>query len=129
MAAPASSEFRELSFTLSSCVRGYHVYQSIWRPTIGETYDCTREYTNVKDRYAVAVKTAGGTTVGHLPLKISHLSSIFIRCGGRIMCEVTGTRQYSEDLSQGGLEIPCTYTFVGEKKYIDKLSRLNDLQR
>ena len=114
------------SLILTSCVRGYHIYQSIWRPTPAEIYACARESTNVKDRYAVAVKTAGGSTVGHMPLKLSHLSSIFIRCGGRIMCTVTGTRQFSRDLPQGGLEIPCTYDFVGKKKYIDKLSRLKN---
>ena len=27
------------------------------------------------------------------------------------MCVVTGLRQYSVDLPQGGLEVPCCYTF------------------
>ena len=27
------------------------------------------------------------------------------------MCIVTGPRQYSTDLPQGGLEIPCSYIF------------------
>lgn len=29
-----------------------------------ESHNCAREYTNVKDRYAVAVKNAGRRTVG-----------------------------------------------------------------
>ena len=37
--------------------------------------------------------------------------SIFIRRGGFIVCVVTGLRQYSADLPQGGLEVPCCYTF------------------
>ena len=37
------------------CVRGYHVYHSIWDVTVGEEllYEC--ELTNLHDRYAVAV--------------------------------------------------------------------------
>ena len=49
--------------------------------------------------------------VGHVPRKISAICSLFLRRGGRIQCEVTGTRQYSRDIPQGGLEIPCRYIF------------------
>ena len=30
------------------------------------------------------------------------------------MCEITGTKQYSRDLPQGGMEIPCVYVFRGD---------------
>ena len=33
--------------------------------------------------------------------------------GGRITCSVTGQRRRSEDLPQGGLEIPCSLVFEG----------------
>ena len=63
---------------IESCVRGYHVYQSVWTPTIGEELQCVREPTNIIDRYAVGV-TKDGKIVGHLPKKISRLCSLFIR--------------------------------------------------
>ena len=32
--------------------------------------------------------------------------------GEDLLCVVTGPRQYSADLPQGGLEVPCYYTFI-----------------
>ena len=54
-----------------------------------------------------------GTVVGHIPKKISSVCSLYLRRGGSIICRVTGSRRYSEDLIQGGLEIPCVLIFEG----------------
>ena len=62
--------------------------------------------------------------VGHLPKKISTLCSLFIRQGGLIKCEVTGSRRYSQDLVQGGVEIPCDVIFEGKERDIEKLKSL-----
>ena len=35
-----------------------------------------------------------------------------------------GARQYSADLSQGGMEVPCKLTFTAASKEIDKLRKL-----
>ena len=48
------------------CIRGYHIYEVIWRAVVGETLACEREPRNIHDRYAVAVKK-DGNTIGHLP--------------------------------------------------------------
>jgi len=45
-------------FNVQSCVRGYHVYQSIWTSSVGETLSCEREPRNREDPYAVATKIA-----------------------------------------------------------------------
>ena len=37
---------------------------------------------------------------------------------------MTGSRQYSEDLSQGGLEVPCVLTFEGDAKHTAKAKKL-----
>ena len=58
---------------------------------------------NSVDLFAVAVMKSV-QPVGHIPKKVC---SIFIRRGGTISCQVTGSRQYSQDLPQGGLEVPC----------------------
>ncbi len=48
--------------------------------------------------------------------EVSKICSIFLRRGGLIKCKVTGSRQYSADLAQGGMEIPCILMFEGKKK-------------
>ena len=40
------------------------------------------------------------------------MCSVFIRRGGSITCTVNGSRRYSADLPQGGLELPCKLMFI-----------------
>ena len=47
-----------------------------------------------------------GDVVGHVPRKISAVCSLFLPQNGSIHCKVTGSRRYSRDIVQGGLEIP-----------------------
>ena len=96
----------ETSFSFPSAVRGYHVYKDVWAATEGEVLPCSRELHNLRDPYAVAIKK-GSTIVGHVPRTISAVCSMFMRRDGTISCRVTGSRRYSSDLPQGGLEIPC----------------------
>ena len=84
---------------------------------LGEILDCKREPEITKDRYAVAALKSN-RIVGHLPRKVSKVCSLFLRRGGRIQCKVSGSRQFSGDLPQGGLEIPCVILFQGARKEI-----------
>ena len=59
-----------------------------------------------------------------MPRTISTVFHFFLRRGGNITCQVTGPRQYSSDLAQGGLELPCAYTLSGPSKEIGKVKRL-----
>ncbi len=43
------------SLRVESYVRGYHVYQRIWNPFVGEVAVAVREEGNVLDCYAVAI--------------------------------------------------------------------------
>ena len=107
-----------------SCIRGYHVYQSVWTPVLDEILVCDREIANRHDPFAIKVLKSGAI-VGHLPKKISSICSLFIRRGGSISCRVTGKRRYSCDLIQGGMEIPCLLLFEGKDKLLmDKVSKL-----
>lgn len=92
---------------------------------MGETLDCARDDGNILDRYAVKV-VKNDEIVGHIPKKIPTLCSLFIRHGGNIKCEVTGSRRYSQDLQQGGLEIPCNIICQGSSKYLQKMKSLLD---
>ena len=107
------------SFSVQAMVRGYHVYKDIWNAVDGETLGCRRETTNVHDPFSVTV-VKDGTTVGHVPRKLSCLCSLFIRKHGILQCIVNGSRRHSSDLPQGGLEIPCIIKFIGEDKLINK---------
>ena len=103
------------SFLISSAVRGFHVYKTIWEnPALGEELRCRREVGNSHDPLSVAViKQIHGedTNVGHVPRRISALCNAFIRRGGIIRCIVDGSRRFSADLPQGGLEVPCKLLF------------------
>ena len=110
-------------FMVDVCVRGYHIYKDIWPAVIGEVLACEREPSNSQDRYAVAVKK-DETIVGHLPRKLSRICSLFLRRGGTICCTVTGSRRYSVDLPQGGLEVPCSLLFTATPREVAKLKKL-----
>ena len=111
------------TFSLNSVVRGYHVYKDYWEAATGEILRCCEERTNIHDPFAVAI-IKDDSVVGHVPRKISTVCSLFLRSGGSITCEITGSRKYSHDLPQGGLEIPCSLEFTGELVKIEKVKQL-----
>jgi hypothetical protein len=107
-------------FEFESCIRGHHVYQSIWSGSVGEVLSCRQELRNAEDPFAIGVYKED-TLVGHVPRKFSCVFSLFLRRGGVIRSRVTGFRQYSRNLPQGGLELPCLYLFEGEASVIEKV--------
>ena len=113
----------EGTFSCDAMVRGYHVYKDIWVATDGEFLQCARETNNIHDPFAVAV-LKDNIIVGHIPKKVSAVCSLFLRRSGSIVCHVNGSRRYSSDLPQGGLEIPCKLIFTGNLSKIDKVRKL-----
>ena len=111
------------AFSVEAMVRGYHVYRAVWTPAVDEELRCRREPFNAADPFAVAV-VKEDTTVGYVPRKISTICWLFLRKNGTILCKATGSRRYSEDLLQGGLEIPCILKFQGSTKDVDKVKKL-----
>ena len=87
-----------------------------------------RERGNSRDVFAVAV-VSDGNIVGHLPRHISCICTLFMCGGGEIKCLIAGSRRYSRDLPQGGMEIPCNYIFSGDSDLVEKIrERLEELQ-
>ena len=84
------------SLSVQAMVRGYHVHKDIWNTIDGETLGGRRETTNVHDPSAVAV-VKDGTTVGHVPKKLSCLCSLFIRRHGTDVCMVNRGQRHSND--------------------------------
>lgn len=103
-------------------MRGFHVYREIWSPVVGEELSTQQEPDNPEDCYAVAVMRSG-SIIGHIPREISKTCFHFISHDGEIGCKITGTRQRSL-LLEGGLEVPCVYTFKGKKKLVDKITTI-----
>ena len=112
-------------FSIDSCVRGHHVYEAVWSPQFGETLSCHLEFGNIMDPYAVSILKAD-KIVGHVPRKISAFCHLFLRRGGLMLCQITGHRQFSADLPQGGLEVPCSLIFMGDEKEIQRVKKLTE---
>ena len=108
---------------VASKVRDFQVYSEIWEPYIGEELQCVREEDNDHDPYAVSI-IKRRQIVGHVPHSISRACAVHLRSHGNITCTVTGSREYSSDLDQGGMQIPCTLCFTGNKIWLDKLAEL-----
>ena len=108
------NEKKMSTYTVETIVRGYHVYQNVWDAAVGQVLPCQRERGNVHEPYAVAiVDRARGVIVGHVPRAVSSVRYLFLGNSGTILCLVTGTRRYSRDLPQSGLEIPCKLAKLG----------------
>jgi len=44
---------------------------------------------------------------GHVPREILCICNLFIRDGGTLDGSVNGSKRYSHDIPEGGMEIPC----------------------
>ena len=61
--------------------------------------------------YAIALINSDSVAVGHLPKCMSKLAHFFVKHAGKIRCEIIGSKRYSSDLEQVGLEIPAKVIF------------------
>ena len=60
----------------------------------------------VQDKHAIALKQKD-VIVGHIPKFLSKITYFYLKHGGDLLVEITGKRQYSGDLPQGGMELPA----------------------
>ena len=112
---------KEFVFVVSCCVRGYHIFKPFWDAPIGSIlsakhYDDPQSL--VHDNYHIALINSESVTVGHLSKFMSKLAHIFVKQAGKIRCEITGSKRYSSDLDQGGLEIPAKIMFQSSNERI-----------
>ena len=91
-------------FAFASAVRGYRVYQDLWKASIGEKLVAKREFNNPMGKHAVNV-VKGDETVGHLSHKFSQITQYFPARSGEIGFGVIGQKQC------GGLEVQCQLEF------------------
>ena len=105
--------------TVSSFIRGYHVYMNVWAAYIDE--DClvgVPETDNIIDPDDVAIHRddmVNTRVVGHVPLNYAPIFNKFLSLPNHhIPCCVTGKR-----MNRGGgfgLEVPVDYIFYGKEK-------------
>ena len=85
----------------SAAVRGYHYYGSIWFPEKGEKLDCSHNFGNVFDVFAIKTCKPDGTVVGHLPHEISRATKFLLDRGAQISAILTSTDYRRSPLVQG----------------------------
>ena len=73
------------TFAFASAVRGYHVYQDVWKPSIEEKHN---------------------EMVGHLPREVPRIAWYFLARNREISVEVIGHKGNCKRLC-GGMEFPC----------------------
>ena len=72
----------------------------------------------IKDKKKLALTNSDSVTVGHLPKFMSKLAHFLVKHDGEIRCVITGSKRYSSDLEQGGLEIPAKRIFQNSNERI-----------
>ena len=76
----------------SSYIRGYHDYQAVWTPTIGEMLLLKVEATNPYDDFTVSIVKDGAVVV-HVLKYVSRVICFFLKRVESVgFCEVTGSR-------------------------------------
>ena len=70
------------------------------------------------------LQVAEDTPLTWFTRKFSTACSMFLKKGGTIDCVITGSRRYSADLVQGGLEVPCSLIGRGNRSIVDKVEKL-----
>ena len=113
---------RFTKFCFESYMRGFHVYQTVWPPIIGEeNLVCRHDEKNEEDEFASGVYRNYfqiETLVGHMPRNLSEFVYKFLKLpNSELSFKVKGNR-----LKRGakyGLEIPVIYTFNGYEKTIE----------
>lgn len=110
-------------YEVESCIRGHHVFRTVWSPTVGERLNCTWETSNTEDPYAVAVMHSSAV-IGHISRKISAVGALFLGKEGTIHCTIIGSWPFTTNLPHGGLEVPCILTFRGKSQDVARMKKL-----
>ena len=112
------------SFETVSNVKGYHVYQGIWVPKIGETLSTEGEPSNYKDKYAVCVKK-NECIVEHFPLgktrNFAKTIFYFLRADKYTICKAEMTGKPVNLGNDEGMQVPYKQKFSARSKFANIL--------
>ena len=98
-------------YDFCSGLRGYQVYQKIWKPFIDQVISFAREEKNPFDRFAISssAKTPGKigrVVVGHIPREWSRYMWYALDSGSIISGKVISDKYKPSPLFKGELEMP-----------------------
>ena len=107
-----------------SNIKEYHIYKSVWTPTLQEQVYGEFEPHNPVDKYAVIVKK-DEKVVGYLQLgengKITKTTLYFLRADPHGKCNITVTGK-AVNLGDGvGMQVPCILHLSGQKSTMEIL--------
>ena len=112
------------SIDIVSNIKGYHVYKSVWTPTLQEQVYGEIEPHNPVDKYALAFKK-DEKVIGHLPSgengKFAKTTFYFLRADPYAKCIITVV---GEALNQGdgdGMQVPCILHLSGQTSMVEIL--------
>ena len=113
------------SIDIVSNIKGYHVYKSVWTPTLQEQVYGDIEPHNPVDKYAVAVKK-DEKVIGHLPLGENGKFTIifyFLRADPCAKCYITVVGK-AVNLGDGdGTQVPRILHLSGQKSMVEILKQ------
>ena len=109
-----------------SNIKGYHVYKSVWTPTLQEHVHGEIEPHNAVDKYAVAVKK-DEKVIGHLPFgengKFAKTIFYFLRADPYAKCNITVVAK-AVNLGDGdAMQVPCILHLLGQKSMVEILKQ------
>ena len=106
----------------ASNIKGYHVYQGILVPKIGETLSTESKPGNPKDKYSACVKK-NECLVGHLPLgKTGNFTKAifyFLIADRYSICEVEITGKPVSLGNIDGMQVPCKLQLTERSKFVN----------
>ena len=114
------------STDIVSNIKGYHVYKSVWTPTLQEQVYGEMEPHKPVDKHAVAIKK-DEKVVGHLPLgengKFAKTIFYFLRADPYGKCNITATGK-AVNLGDGDeMQVPCILHLSGQKSMVEILKQ------
>ena len=119
------------SIDIVSNIKGYHVYKSVWTPTLQEQVYGEIQPHNPVDKYAVAVKK-DEKVIGYLPLgengKFAKTIFYFLRASSLLSdpyakCNIAVVGK-AVNLGDGdGMQVPCILHLSGQKSMVEILKQ------
>ena len=110
---------------IDSFIIGYHVYKADWTPFVGKKLTGVMESTNLRDKYAVAVKRSDESIVGHLPLgksgKFAKTIFYFLKANEKHSCVINVLGKAINAGDGLGMKVHSRLLFFPEEKYINVL--------
>ena len=114
------------SIDIVSNIKGYHVYKSVWTPTLQKQVYGEIEPHDPVDKCAAAVKK-DEKVIGHLPLgengKFPKTIFYFLRAAPYAKCNITVVGKAVNLVDGDRMQVSCILHFSGQKSMVEILKQ------